>query len=173
MILYAAQPFLVIGVLLAYPAACGVSKPTPVFTWGEEGYPVFREPAILLLPESGNLLAFSEGGMNHVDESYPESNCDVVSKISRDGGATWGRLSVVLKNSSQPGAVWDSVHRQVVLNLNGAPHCKGDTTGCGFNLQMTSRDGLTWSAPTALDGFLGAQGLTPKPMLHNCNHYCT
>ena len=73
----------------------------------------------------------------------------------------------MLKNSSQPGAVWDSVHKQVVLNLNGAPHCLGNhhgdddsanvtntsvgTTSCGFNLQMTSSDGLIWSAPKALD----------------------
>jgi len=42
-----------------------VSKPVPVFTFGEEGYPVFREPAVLLLP-SGHLLAFIEGGQNHL-----------------------------------------------------------------------------------------------------------
>ena len=90
-------------------SARAVSEPIPVFTWGEEGYPVFREPAILLLP-SGNLLAFIEGGQNHLagSDGYPNANSDVVSKMSSDGGVTWGKLSVVLKNSSQPGAVWDS-----------------------------------------------------------------
>jgi hypothetical protein len=66
------------------------------------------------------------------------------------------------------GAVWDSVHKKVVLNLNGAPHCSsarrrlggasGRAEGCGFNLQMTSADGLQWSPPVAIDGFLGRQG---------------
>ena len=65
---------------------------------------------------------------------------------------------MVLKNSSQPGAVWDTVNKQVVLNLNGAPHCLDEFRGCGFNLQMTSADGQTWSPPVTLDGFLGKQG---------------
>lgn len=148
----------------------GVSKRVPVFTWGEAGYSTFREPAILLLP-AGKLLAFSEGGQNHLSSTsstssgaiatyYPNSNSDVVSKLSADGGATWGPLNVVLRNASQPGPVWDTVHQRVVLNLNGAPHCLAvsDGGGCGFNLQMTSSDGLKWSPPVALDRFLGSQG---------------
>eukprot|EP01047_Picozoa_sp_COSAG01_P013763 COSAG01_NODE_655_length_14476_cov_6.592265_8_plen_130_part_00 len=88
------------------PSASTVSKPVPVFTWGEGGYPVYREPAVLLLP-SGTLLAFIEGGQNHLGAAdsylYPNSNSDVVSKLSSDGGKSWGPLSVVLKNASQPG----------------------------------------------------------------------
>ena len=53
--------------------------------------------------------------------------------------------------------VWDSVNKQVVLNLNGAPHClhSGSSTdsrgapksSCGFNLQMVSKDqGVSWGA---------------------------
>ena len=175
------------------PRSGGGLSRVPVFTFGEEKYAVFREPAIILLPETGHLLAFIEGGQNHVnaDESYPNSNSDVVSKTSTDGGATCepalpaqpamhvtrvllclstmtaacflagGKLSLVLKNSSQPGAVWDTVNKQVVLNLNGAPHCLGDalTRGCGFNLQMISKDGgVSWGQPVTLDGFLGKQG---------------
>ena len=91
----------------------------------------------------------------------------------------------MLKNSSQPGAVYDSVHKQVVLMLNGAPHCRrrrrlqATPTGCGFNLQMISKDGVrdcppplsplsptalfcwqgvTWGEPIPLDGQLGKDG---------------
>ena len=80
------------GLLPLAASLAGATLPkVPVFTFGEEGYPVFREPAIVLLP-SGNLLAFIEGGQNHVsdeaDESgYPNSNSAVVSKLSSDGGA--------------------------------------------------------------------------------------
>jgi hypothetical protein len=145
------------GLLLPL-AAGGAALPTvPVFTFGEKGYPVFREPAIVLLP-SGNLLAFIEGGQNHVNDEaagYPSSNSAVVSKLSSNGGRTWGKLDLVLKNSSQPGAVYDSVRKQVVLNLNGAPHCLGQATptGCGFNLQMISKDGVCTNGgfpPTSL-----------------------
>ena len=162
------------ALLVAAAATAGGAKPVPVFTWGESGYSVFREPAILMLPTTGTLLALIEGGANHLlggggaGAGYPNSNSDVVAKLSSDGGRTWGKLIVVLKNASQPGAVWDSTHQKVVLNLNGAPHClgaaaardmgAGGADSCGFNLQMASTDGLAWSAPVALDGFLGRQG---------------
>ena len=82
------------GLLLPLAASlAGATLPkVPVFTFGEEGYPVFREPAIVLLP-SGNLLAFIEGGQNHISDEadeatgYPNSNSAVVSKLSSDGGA--------------------------------------------------------------------------------------
>ena len=53
------------GAVLRRSPVGNVSKPVPVFTFGEEGYPVFREPVVLLLP-SGHLLAFIEGGQNHL-----------------------------------------------------------------------------------------------------------
>lgn len=133
----------------------------PVFVFGEGGTPsAFREPAIILLPESKHLLAFAERGQHPFIEgdSYPSAGTDIVSKVSSDGGITWSKLSLVFKNASQPGAVWDTVHKQVVLNFNGAPHCLDQSLGCGFNLQMTSKDGVTWSPPVPLDGFLGDQG---------------
>ena len=109
------------------PASAGGSAAAalgrvPVFTFGEEGYPVFREPAILLLPDSGHLLAFIEGGLNHMaqshrhkgrDDDFPDSHSTVVSKRSTDGGITWDKLSVVLANSSQPGAV----NSQAILSV--------------------------------------------------------
>jgi hypothetical protein len=73
----------------AHRSSGGLDR-VPVFTFGEEGYPNFREPAIILLPETGHLLAFIEGGQNHVNDEilYPNSNSDVVSKLSSDGGVT-------------------------------------------------------------------------------------
>jgi sialidase-1 len=74
-----------------------------------------------------------------------------------DGGKSWSALKVVIKNSSQPSPVYDTVRRQIVMNYNGAPHCM--TNGCGFNMQMISVDGgESWIAPTQLDQFLGDKG---------------
>lgn len=100
----------------AHRSSGGLDR-VPVFTFGEQGYPVFREPAIILLPQTGHLLAFIEGGQNHVngdsDESYPNSNSDVVSKTSTDGGATC-ELDPTL-SSIRPGFLMPAMSMQMVV----------------------------------------------------------
>jgi len=103
------------------------------------------------------LLALCECGQPHESggELWPSSGCDICSKVSDDGGASWSPLRVVIKNSSQPSPVYDAARGAVVLNFNGAPHC----AGCGFHQAMARHDGgETWGAPRALDGFLGDKG---------------
>lgn len=59
-----------------------------VFKSGEDGYASYRIPAIVKL-KNGNLLAFAEG---RVTGAGDYGNVDIVYKISKDLGKTWGRL---------------------------------------------------------------------------------
>lgn len=61
-----------------------------VFESGKDGYASFRIPAIIK-NKDGNLLAFSEGRVDHAGDY---GNVDIVYKISSDNGKTWGPLKV-------------------------------------------------------------------------------
>ena len=86
-----------------------------------------RIPAIIMIPEGpnkGHLLAFCECGQPHAMESPAgtvDTGCDICSKSSDTDGKTWGPLQVVVKNSSQPSPVYNSVAKTIVMNFNGAP----------------------------------------------------
>eukprot|EP01051_Picozoa_sp_SAG22_P013921 SAG22_NODE_1619_length_3970_cov_1.777577_2_plen_431_part_00 len=159
------QPLAVLAAAAAAAAVPAALPSVPVFRFGEQpGYVAMREPALLLIPGSQPaLLAIAEAGQNHLlrDGSWSSAGCDIVSKRSTDSGATWSSLSVVLKNASQPSPVFDNTTGKIVMNANGAPHCLldsvgGSTGGCGFNIQLSSKDGgVSWSAPTPIDRFLG------------------
>jgi len=62
---------------------------TTVFRAGDDGYRVFRIPAIIRA-SNGDLLAFCEAR-----QGGDASEIDLVLKRSPDGGRTWGRLEVV------------------------------------------------------------------------------
>ena len=70
-------------------SAASLSR-VPVFVFGEDGAPsAFREPAIIMLPDSKNLLAFAERGLRPFVErdGYASSvglMTDVVSKLSSE-----------------------------------------------------------------------------------------
>lgn len=61
-----------------------------VFKSGAEGYASYRIPAIVK-DKSGHLLAFSEGRVDHAGDY---GNVDIVYKISKDNGKTWGALKI-------------------------------------------------------------------------------
>jgi len=63
-----------------------------VFQNGQDGYKIFRIPAIIKAA-NGDLLAFCEAR-----EGGDASQIDLVSKRSTDGGATWQKLQVVQNN---------------------------------------------------------------------------
>ncbi len=76
----------------AAPAApCTSSVP---FTSGTEGYDTFRIPAVVRAA-NGALVAFAEGRRDSAGDS---GAIQTVSRTSRDGGCTWGPLSVVDSN---------------------------------------------------------------------------
>ena len=141
-----AARYALLGALLgSVDAAANVSSVT-VFTKGEKcaphptpitghsaacalrrGYVGMRIPAIIMIPEGpnkGHLLAFCECGQPHAMESPAgtvDTGCDICSKSSTTNGKTWGPLQVVVKNSSQPSPVYNSVAKTIVMNFNGAP----------------------------------------------------
>ncbi|TWU05288.1 Sialidase precursor [Symmachiella macrocystis] len=74
------------------PAAAAEYSPVTVFQNGQDGYKIFRIPAIIQAA-NGDLLAFCEAR-----EGGDASRIDLVSKRSNDGGATWQKLQVVQNN---------------------------------------------------------------------------
>ncbi|GAA4452868.1 sialidase family protein [Nibrella saemangeumensis] len=68
------------------PGAAPALEETAVFRNGEGGYNCYRIPAIVRAPD-GALLAFAEGRRKDCDDF---GDIDIVLRISRDGGKTWG-----------------------------------------------------------------------------------
>lgn len=77
----------------AATAAPGCSSSVP-FTSGTEGYDTFRIPAVVRAAD-GSLVAFAEGRRDSAGDS---GAIQTVARTSRDGGCTWGPLSVVDSN---------------------------------------------------------------------------
>ncbi|MEM7144065.1 MAG: sialidase family protein [Verrucomicrobiota bacterium] len=81
------------GVVLSvgslYSAVSEEFTPTTVFKAGDDGYKVYRIPAIVQAA-NGDLLAFCEAR-----QGGDASEIDLVMKRSRDGGESWGALEVV------------------------------------------------------------------------------
>jgi sialidase-1 len=67
-----------------------------VFRAGDDGFKIFRIPAIIGLP-SGGLLAFAEGRVNGGGDF---GNIKIVTKKSLDGGKTWRKLSIAVSNDT-------------------------------------------------------------------------
>lgn len=68
----------------------------PVFANGDNGYKCFRIPAIVATPD-GALLAFAEGRRNGCNDF---GDIQIVMRISRNQGKTWGPLQVVARNGN-------------------------------------------------------------------------
>ncbi|WP_372662354.1 sialidase family protein [Amycolatopsis kentuckyensis] len=84
---------------LGLPCTPAATAATPCtssvpFTSGTEGYDTFRIPAIVRAA-NGSLVAFAEGRRDSAGDS---GAIQTVSRTSRDGGCTWGPLSVVDSN---------------------------------------------------------------------------
>lgn len=61
-----------------------------IFKSGNEGYASYRIPAVVK-DKSGQLIAFSEGRVDHAGDY---GNVDIVYKISKDNGKTWSSLKI-------------------------------------------------------------------------------
>ncbi|QEG00325.1 Sialidase precursor [Stieleria maiorica] len=83
---------------------------TPVFAAGQDGYNVFRIPAVVRAAND-DLLAFCEAR-----QGGDASEIDLVMKRSTDGGNSWGSLQVVQKNSDFRQYVSDAVTEITIGN---------------------------------------------------------
>lgn len=141
-----------------------------VFASGEDGYNTYRIPA-LIRTSKGSLVAFAEARASQADAA----NNAIVTKISADGGGTWGKMAVCqspnfltpqpLLHGMERGSLGGSFNNPcVVENRAGRlvvhfQHYPKDTheydVAAGMSgprvvrgFQTESRDGgLSWSAP--------------------------
>ena len=89
------------------------TEPAQVFVGGEEGYDIYRIPALLVIPggssigdgsvlEDDLVLALAEGRRNG---SLDDGEVDLVLKRSLDGGETWSELTIVREWEGGPGKI--------------------------------------------------------------------
>jgi len=134
---------------------------TDVFVSGQDGYKMYRIPAIETAPD-GSLLAFAEarkygGG----DPGYGKQDIDLVLKRSTDRGRTWSAMRVIedpgeLWSAANPATVVDRQTKRVwLLYLRSKPERSTATSRPGTDdMQTMARwsadNGHTWSAPIDL-----------------------
>lgn len=174
--------------LIALPALAATVRGafTPVFTNGNDGYKCFRIPAIVATPD-GALLAFAEGRRNGCNDF---GNIQIVMRISRNQGKTWGPLEIIARNSDlqtgNPVPVVDTMDNRypkgrvlLVYNTGNASETavrEGKGTRRVWYVASTD-DGETWSAPVEITSSVKlptwrsyATGPGHGLLLHNGSH---
>lgn len=145
--------------LPAVPAATAAPRPgcasSVPFTSGTEGYDTFRIPAVVRAA-NGALVAFAEGRRDSAGDS---GAIQTVARSSRDGGCTWGPLTVVTSNgdatAGNPTPVLARDGELVLLTVhNGLVSEKQIMSGTASEqdtrrvfVQRSTDDGRTWTAP--------------------------
>jgi hypothetical protein len=133
------------------PNSVDVFVPGMKDTAGEE-YECIRIPSIVFDANHSTLVAFAECRHNIGDGCIPAGaktkpgGTNLCSRVSTDGGASWGALVTLAKNAGQPTATYDRIRQRIVLEFNSKsdPKCLG--AGCCPNFQLVSSDGgASWS----------------------------
>lgn len=127
-----------------------------VFKSGDDGYASYRIPAIIK-NKTGELIAFAEGRVDHAGDY---GNVDIVYKISKDGGKTWGDIQVAVDydklqagNAAPVVDLFDPQYPQGRIFLfyntgNAHEHEVREGKGLREAWYITSTDGAkTWSEP--------------------------
>lgn len=151
----------VLVLLLAAGGAFCQARPVhvDVFRSGTEGYHTFRIPAIVTAAD-GTLIAFAEGRKEN--RSDPGGgDIDLVTKRSRDGGASWSALAVL----DDPGQGWAASNPTPVLDRNkgrlwvlfnrwepgrGTASSRPGTSDNQAWARWSDDHGATWSQPIDL-----------------------
>lgn len=128
-----------------------------VFVPGKDGYPALRIPSVVVTKQ-GSVLAFAEARKTLGDQSEN----DIVTKRSTDGGATWSALKLIhddgANSLNNPTAVTEQKSGRVFLMYQRIPsHLKESSkeTASGLDgpdiyrnlLVWSDDDGLTWTQP--------------------------
>ncbi|WP_432846042.1 sialidase family protein [Amycolatopsis sp. CA-161197] len=136
----------------AAPTHHGCTSSVP-FTSGSEGYDTFRIPAVVRAA-NGSLVAFTEGRRDSAGDS---GAIQTVSKTSRDGGCTWGPLTVVDSNgdntAGNPTPVVARDGELVLLTVHNGPVSEAQIMSGTASAQDTRRvfvsssrdNGRTWT----------------------------
>lgn len=148
--------FLLFIFLLGWTTSSNAQEEIPVFVSGQEGHASYRIPAIVSMPD-GRLLAFAEGRVHHAGDF---GDVNIVLKISKDGGKTWGKLKTIVDydvlQAGNPAPVVDLTDPEypdgrVFLFYNtGNNHEYDVRKGKGYRevWYITSSDGgETWADP--------------------------
>ncbi len=151
----------VLVVLTSAAAAEPMCESTDVFHSGEDGYAIYRIPAIEAAPD-GTLIAFAEARKHGgADPGFGKQDIDLVYKTSSDQGKTWSKM-VILEDpgdgwsAANPATVVDRDTKKVwVLYLRSEPGRSSVTSRPKTRDMMTftrySEDnGKTWSEPIDL-----------------------
>ncbi len=131
---------------------------TDVFVSGQEGYPTYRIPSVVVSTKR-TLLAFCEGRKSGGSDA---GDIDLVLKRSSDGGATWGPLQVVWNDGpntcGNPTAVVDRDTGTIWLAMT---HNLGKDTESQIQagtsqgtrtawITKSDDDGITWAKPVEI-----------------------
>lgn len=139
-----------------------------VFVGGEDGYAIYRIPALLVLPAGSELangdslsqdrlLAFAEARR---DGALDTGVIDLVMKTSEDGGASWSQQQVVCRHETDgkrgkcgnATPLFDAVNGTVWLpyNLSSVPGTEGGARHHQSVIKSSPDGGVSWSQPLQL-----------------------
>jgi sialidase-1 len=157
-------PLLILGIGTVSLAADGpLLQSTDVFVSGQDGYHMYRIPAIETASD-GSLLAFAEARKySGADPGFGKQDIDLVYKRSRDQGVTWSAMQVI----EDPGEGWSAANPATVVDRQTGRlwllylRCKpGRNTETARpqtdDMQTIARwsddHGVSWSKPIDLTG---------------------
>ena len=128
---------------------------TEVFTSGSNRYHTFRIPSLIVAPD-GSLLAFAEGRRSGRGDS---GDIDLVMRRSRNGGKSWGPLTVVWDDGpntcGNPCPVVDRTTGRIILvmtwndgrDTEGAIMAGRSRDTRRVFVTVSNDSGQTWSSP--------------------------
>jgi hypothetical protein len=148
--------------LLCMTTATAAGEPllrhVDVFVSGQEGYVLYRIPAVTTTAR-GTILAFAEARKyNAKDPGEKGQEIDLVLKRSADGGDTWSAMRVI----EHSGKYWSSANPATVVDRSngrvwvfyirckpgrGTDAARPGTDDAANFVRWSDDDGLTWSEP--------------------------
>ena len=136
---------LIVTVGLAVSFAQEEPQVTDIFISGQDGYAVYRIPALITTMD-GTLLALCEGRKNSSDD---EGDIDLVMKRSEDNGQTWSALELVYETGGTA-AITIGNPCPVIDRTNGKIHLPFCEDNDKVFIISSDDDGNTWSAPSEI-----------------------